>query len=280
MMDVLLANVALWRGRAQEAVREGRAAMKLFQEIGDFWGETQATGPVVRALAELGRFDEYEVSLGRLYEVVQLLPDEGMRVIPSVIEACALLQFGHPEAAEALLAPIPQEAGVGYTDLIGTRGLMLLQLGRVDEAIDVLAPHYSTAENDGAAMNVGGRLALAYACAQQADDALRVIDELHERTGGTYHDRLIALWAESLARLQSGRGDARAPVDAAHEIATATDAPAEHAVAALARAHVLRAIDADDADEFRADAQRQLDALGITGLGWSRIFDRALATVG
>ena len=55
MMDVLLADVALWRGRSSDAVTQGRAAIELFQDIGDRWGETQASAPVIRALAELGR---------------------------------------------------------------------------------------------------------------------------------------------------------------------------------------------------------------------------------
>ncbi len=288
MMDVLLANVALWRGRAAEAVREGRAAVKLFQEIGDAWGETQAQGPVVRSLAELGRFDEYRAALARLYEVARTLPDRDMHTIPNVIEACALLQFGHADDVEAVLEPTldrgydglgDQDEGVGFADWIATRALMLLQLDRVDEAVQMLERPYRLADNDGSAMNLGGRLALAYAMGHRADDALRVIEEIQDRAGGTYSDRLTALWAESLARLQSGRGDARAAVDAAHAIATATDAPVEHAIAALARAHVLEALGVDDAAAAREDAQRQLDALAITGAGWNRIFDRAVARV-
>ena len=51
-----------------------------------------------------------------------------------------------------------------------------------------------------------------------------------------------------------------APIDAAYEIATATDAPLEHAIAALARAKVLAALGADDADAAADEADRQLDA--------------------
>ena len=106
-------------------------------------------------------------------------------------------------------------------------------------------------------------------------DALRIVRELQDRDGGTYHDRLLALWAEAAARAQTG-GEARAAVDAAHAIATSTDAPLEHAIAAHARARVLEAIGDPDAEEIRADADRQLEALGITGVGWTTIFDLAL----
>jgi hypothetical protein len=88
---------------------------------------------------------------------------------------------------------------------------------------------------------------------------------------------MFALWAESLVHAQTGEGDARASVDAAHAIATATDARLEHAIAAFARAKVLAALDDPEADEAADDAQRQLDGLGITADGWARVFDEALA---
>ena len=166
---------------------------------------------------------------------------------------------------------------IGNSDHNAAYGLLLLQLGRVDDAIALLEPQYAAAEYDGAAMNMGSRLAFAYAAARRPVDALRIVRELQDRDGGTYHDRLLSLWAEAAACAQTG-GEARAAVDAAHAIATSTDAPLEHALAAHARARVLEAIDDPDAEEIRADADRQLEALGITGVGWTTIFD--LAPVG
>ena len=75
------------------------------------------------------------------------------------------------------------------------------------------------------------------------------------------------------------RPDARDAIDAAYEIATDTDAPLEHAVAALARAKVLAALGAEGAEDAGSDAALQLDALGLTCQGWLRIFDLALAGV-
>ncbi|HEY5076690.1 MAG TPA: adenylate/guanylate cyclase domain-containing protein, partial [Acidimicrobiia bacterium] len=49
MMDVLLANVALWSGRTRECIERGNEAIELFQDIGDRWGEVMSTGSVVRA---------------------------------------------------------------------------------------------------------------------------------------------------------------------------------------------------------------------------------------
>jgi class 3 adenylate cyclase/tetratricopeptide (TPR) repeat protein len=276
MMDVLLADIALWRGRTRDAVHEGRNAVKLFQDIGDGWGEVQASAPVVRALAELGDREESEATLARMREVANKLPSEGMQSIPDVVQANIMLQYGDPDAAVRLLSPRdPELQDFGNTDHDAAYGLLLLQLGRVDDAIALLEPQYSAAEYDGVAMNMGSRLALAYAAARRPVDALRVVRELQDRAGGTYHDRLLGLWAEAAACVQSG-GEARAAVDAAHAIASATDAPLEHALAELARAHVLRAIDDPDAAEIRVDADRQLARLGITGAGWTTIFDLAL----
>ena len=105
---------------------------------------------------------------------------------------------------------------------------------------------------------------------------MRVISELQQRAGGTYHDRLLALWAEAAAHTQTGgdaarRGRRRARHRDEHRrAARARDRDAHP------RAHVLEAIADPDAAEIRADADRQLDALGITGAGWSTIFRAAL----
>jgi hypothetical protein len=128
-------------------------------------------------------------------------------------------------------------------------------------------------------MSIGSRLALAYAAAQRTDEADAVIADIGLRPGGTFSDRVLTLWAESFVRTQQGRPDARDAIDAAYEIAVRTDAPLEHAIAALARARVLEALRTDDADAAAADAGDQLERLGLTFEGWLRIFDLALADV-
>ena len=222
MMDVLLADIALWRGRSEDAVREGRAAVQRFQEIGDRWGETQASAPVIRALAELGQREASQACLARLREIVQFLPSEGMQRVPDIVQSNVLLQYGDPEAAAVLLGdPNLGDMEIGSTDLSAAYGLMLLQMGRAEEAIAVFEPAYVAAEFDGVAMNMGSRLALAFAVQRQPDDALRVVRELQDRAGGTYHDRLVALWAEAAARHQTGarspRRGRRRPHDRDHD---------------------------------------------------------------
>jgi ATP/maltotriose-dependent transcriptional regulator MalT len=138
---------------------------------------------------------------------------------------------------------------------------------------------YDDATDDGPRQGVGCRLALAYAVAGRGDDARRVLEDLRTRSGGTYSDRLIALWAESIVHAQGDTGEALAIVDAAHAMATATDARLEHAIAALARAKVFGALGAPDAIELAEDARRQFAGLGLTGDGWIEVFDAALADV-
>jgi len=283
MMNVLLANVRLWSGRMNESLARGGEAIELFQEIGDRWGEVMATGAVVRALAELGRDAEYADTLAHYRTISRDMPDESMRTFPEVMESLVDLQQGRPEAAQAILETLDlstEESGqLGSADVCAAVGLARLQLGLVDEAIDVLARGYAEVTEDGPVMVIGCRLALAYAAAQRTDDAAAVVDDLEARTGGSFSDRMFALWADAFARTQRNAHDAREPADAAYELAVDTDAPLEHAIAALARARVLTALGTDDADDAGEDAALQLETLGLTADGWLRIFDRALAGV-
>jgi class 3 adenylate cyclase/tetratricopeptide (TPR) repeat protein/CheY-like chemotaxis protein len=284
MMEVLLANVRLWTGRVNESVEHGQRAVALFQDIGDRWGEVMATGPVVRALAELGRDGEYADTLAHFRTISRDMPDEGMRMFPEILESLVDLQQGRPEAAQAILETLDIETEddsgqLGFADGCAALGLAMLQLGKVDDAVDLLTRGYADVSEDGPVMALGSRLVLAYAAAQRADDANLVIAEMQRRTGGTFSDRVLALWGEGFVRTQEGAPGARDPIDAAYEIAIATDAPLEHAIAAMARSKVLAALGADDALEAAAEATRKLDDLGLTADGWARVFDLALADV-
>jgi tetratricopeptide (TPR) repeat protein len=283
MMNVLLANVALWNGRARECVERGTVAIELFRDIGDRWGEVMATGSVVRAQAELGNDEAYRTGLAHFYEIAPQLPDENMHTFPDVNELGVELQRGNVAAAATILARLQpydeREADLGVADETAARGLTALQLGDPAGAIAALEPTYRSATDDGARQSVGCRLALAYAADRRPGDTCAVLDDLRVRTGGTYSDRMIALWAESIVQAQTGDGDPRASVDAAHAIATATDARLEHAIAALARARVLEALGDADAAAVASDADQQLASLGITGEGWRAVFDLGLEPV-
>ncbi len=281
MMDVLLANVAMWSGRTHECIERSEDAIRSFQEMGDAWGELMVTGTRVRALAEVGRDDDVASCIEHFHVLAQSMPDEGMRTVPILVEACIALQRGEPERAAALLERVhpPEEGDVASADAHGAIGLARLQLGDADAAIAQLEPPYLAANEDGPRMSLGGRLALAYAAARRVDDARHVIEDLEARAGGTYSDRIFLLWTEALVDTQTGVENARAGIDAAHAIATTTDARLEHAIAALARSRVLDALRDPDAAAAYDDAQRQLAALGMTAPGWHQVFDLALAGI-
>jgi hypothetical protein len=209
------------------------------------------------------------------------MPDENMRTFPVWVEASVELQRGNAAEAERVMDSFdPGEADeLGAADGLAAIGLMHLQLGDAAGAIARLEGTYASATDDGPKLGVGCRLALAYAVAHRCEDARTVLAEMNERTGGTYSDRMIALWAEALVHVQTGSGDGRGSVDAAHAIATATDARLEHAIAALARACVLETLGDDEAPDARADAERQLTSLQISGDGWRRVFAVALEGV-
>jgi tetratricopeptide (TPR) repeat protein len=283
MMGVLLANVRLWSGRMNESIGYGEDAVALFQEISDRWGEVMATGAVVRALAELGREAEYADTLAHYRTISREMPDEGMRTFPEVMEALVDLQQGRPDPALAILERLDfgaDDSGqLGSADGCAALGLARLQLGMVEEAIAVLATGFASAKEDGPAMAIGSRLALAYAAAQRPDDAAAVLADLERRTGGSFSDRMFVLWADAFVRTQRNASDAREPADAAYELALRTDAPLEHAIAGLARAKVLAALGTDDATDATEESSLQLDALDLTCDGWLRILDLALAGV-
>jgi class 3 adenylate cyclase/tetratricopeptide (TPR) repeat protein len=283
MMDVLLASVRLWAGRMNESIGHGEEAIALFQEINDRWGEMMATGPVVRALAELGRDAEYAETLAHYRAISRDMPDENMRTFPEVMEALVELQQGRPDTAiefvERLEFDEDDTGQLGSADGCAALGLARLQMGMVDEAISVLEGGYAMWQEDGPAMAIGSRLALAYAAAQRLDDAARVLADLDRRAGGSFSDRMFALWAEAFVRTQRNAANAREAIDAAYALAMSTDAPLEHAIAGLARAKVLAALRTDDAADAAEEAALQLDALGLTCDGWVQIFDLALAGV-
>jgi tetratricopeptide (TPR) repeat protein len=278
MMDVLLANVALWSGRVRECCERGNEAIELFREIGDRWGEVMATASVVRALAELGENGEYETALSRYRDVARTMPDEGMRRFPAILEAAVELQRGHAVEAMRALEEVHQDdpLELGAPDAFAALGLVRLQLGDVTGAIDVLEGAYELSDDDGPRLGVGCRLALAYAVARRCEDARAVLADMNGRSGGTYSDRMMALWAEALVQVLTGSGDGRGSVDAAQAIAIATDARLEHAIAALVRSYVLTALGADEAADARDDAERQLESIGVSGEGWRTMFDVAL----
>jgi thioredoxin-like negative regulator of GroEL len=283
MMDVLLASIALWRGRASECVERSTEARRLFRSINDAWGEAQAVAPLARALGSLGRFDEFEDVLASLDAVAARVADKNFaRFVPTIASVVAT-QMGDAAGAlehiEDVVAPITL-AEMGNSDRAIAYAGALIQNERVDEALEFLEPGFDIATDDGPRAALGGMLAITFAAAGRADDARRVAAEVAQVSGGTYSDRMWRCWGEGFARLQQGEVDSGiAALDEAFDLAAATDSVVDQAIAALALAVGLAAVGDARAEPARADANRRLRALGISGEGWERVFTLASRTV-
>jgi class 3 adenylate cyclase/tetratricopeptide (TPR) repeat protein len=277
MMNVLLANVALWRGRGEECVERGRAALELFRAIHDPWGEVQAAAPTARALASLGRFPEYLQLLAELDAAAHRVADPSFARIGPTVAAAVAAQLGDANRAlENVETEIDEDRDsmdVGNVDRALAYGNALMQHGRVDEALSWLEPPWAIANDDGPRAALGGLLAIVYAAAGRAPDALTVAETAEKIQGGTYSDRLWRRWGEGFALLQLGdveRG--LAAIDDADAIAAETDSKIDQAIASLARAVALGAVGHGHAAAADVDARQRLEALGVTGYGWERVF--------
>ena len=58
LLEMLLGNVALWRGQVTSAVERSRGAVSRFRTMGDPWAIGQAMGIELRALAAAGEVEE------------------------------------------------------------------------------------------------------------------------------------------------------------------------------------------------------------------------------
>jgi class 3 adenylate cyclase/tetratricopeptide (TPR) repeat protein len=274
MMDVLLSSIRLHQGRTEDAVELGRAALQLFVELGDEWGGGQAAGPLVRALLATGRFEEAErmrVEAMARYGSTGEFPSR--RVFSQLAAALSAVAVGQPERALAALADDDTRPGdhrFGATDLLVTRGTALLQLGKVSEAVELLAATVESAREAGPRAEAQAALALAYAADGRTADARRTAAEV---LGGqrSYLDRVLAGMAEAAAAARDGDEPAAvAAIDRTTRIVESTQDRLSAAIVARARASVLEALGTPFAAGAAADAAERFAALGIEAPGWDR----------
>ncbi len=116
-------------------------------------------------------------------------------------------------------------------------------------------------------------LALAYAAAGRADEALALADASAGR--GTYLDQLQHGLAAAFSRLRLGDPDAAAAFDAVVTASDATEARLDQAICRLARACAWQRLGRDDAGAVDDEARSRLEAAGISGAGWARLFSLA-----
>jgi len=188
-----------------------------------------------------------------------------------------LVHIGDPDALAAALHVAGDEDG--GAQLVGDAhlalGLAMLQAGRIEEALVELRTAREKADTDetGPGLAASAGLALGAVAAGRIDDARELADAGAGR--GTYLDQIQHALAGAFARLRSGDPDTVTAFDALVAFSDATEARLDQAVTRLARAHAWRALRRGDADGAAADAQARLDAIGLTALGWDRLFSLA-----
>jgi hypothetical protein len=208
-----------------------------------------------------------------------------LRHIGASLATAVAAQMGDAERAfdniEQLRRAVESEGEeLGYADWAIAYGNALLQNDRVDDALAWLEPAYDAAVDEGPRAAVSGILSIAYAAAHRPDDARRVAEVGEQIAGGTYSDRMWQRWGEGFARLQTDDIEGGlAALDDADAIVSATSSRVDQAIAALARAVGLEAVGHAHAGQARADARERLDALGISGSGWERVFTAATRAV-
>jgi tetratricopeptide (TPR) repeat protein len=273
MMTVLLANIRLWQGRVDEAVVLGERAMAAFGELGDEWGQAQATGPLVRALVLSGRFAEATRVREAATEQAERRPGLAtFQGTPRVATATAAVAVGNAERALATLAELDDTGGFGSGELLVTRGLALLQLGRSAEAVEVLDEAIEAGGADAAAAS-----ALALVATGRTADARRRAEAALSAPDASYRTVVLARLAIAAAAVREGdRAEATAAVDDATRRISSTSDRVTAVVVAAARAAVLTALDDPFASGAEADAEARMDELGLTSRGWRSLF--AVAT--
>jgi class 3 adenylate cyclase/tetratricopeptide (TPR) repeat protein len=268
LLEMLLGNIALWRGEAATALERARSAVRRFHLLGDPWAIGQATGIELRALAAVG---EIEAAIDRLDSDEAI----GMAGLPfNALRAQVLVHIGDPEALPAALHLRGAEGiseQIVANDTIRTLGLAMLQAGRVDEALAQMerleGPGGPSEHADAAA------LTLALAAAGRGDELEALTPD--DIDAGTYLDRLQLCAGRAFARLQMGADDTVEAFDALVADADDTESRLDQALVRLARAHAWRALGREDADAAARDAETRLAAIGTATPGWNRVFTLA-----
>ncbi|HMF05122.1 MAG TPA: hypothetical protein VKH17_09930, partial [Acidimicrobiia bacterium] len=278
MMGVLLANVAMWTGRPQVAIERSREARRLFQEIGDQWGEVQSIAPAARALGCLGRVEEAEALHAEVATFTDALGDPGLVAIPAAVAGALAGHLGDGERSQREfqigIDAWPDEGGIGSHESRVGMSRALLQRGDVVAALANLdAPRDDT---DALLVASAGAEALVLAAAGQPERAIALTDRANALDIGSYLDHLESWMARGLACAQL-RDDACAREACATALALAdgTESPLDQALARLAHAHALAALEDPEADDAGAEARARLDALGVPARGWETAFHLA-----
>jgi tetratricopeptide (TPR) repeat protein len=279
MVYVLLASVRLWEGRTSEAIEPAREARELFRAMQDLRGEVQATGVLARSLVASGRVGE---GLSLLDDLRTLSHPSHMGAFGAdagVAIANVTIHLGDGETALTALADRVPKVGMGLVEVPEVacyRGLALLQLGRIDEAVASLEVALDGAKAAGPRAASSATMALAQAAAGNLTAAVSAAEEALATDVATYLDRVYAILALAFVAVQAGDATgAKARFAEALLIVDGTGDRMQQAAVRLARARGLEALGDPRADEAIADAGGHFELLGLPATGWDTAYHLA-----
>ncbi|HEX2849955.1 MAG TPA: adenylate/guanylate cyclase domain-containing protein [Acidimicrobiales bacterium] len=276
MMLLLLANTRLWSGRTEEAIRYATSARDEFEVMGDHSGSLRALGTLARALVARGDSGEARDLIATAQAVATHAGSPEALAFGQLVAAGTALAMGEASHTFDIGTLLEHPAGENWPERQVASGIALLQFGRDDQAVAVLTDVFEDATSIGLRKAAGAALAVALAVARQPAAVERVAAELDAEGEGTYVDQMFVEVARGLAAAQTGdEAETRAHFEAARGWTAPTGDRMSQALAELARARALEALEAPDAGAAVEDATRRLSAMGITDTDWDAVFRRA-----
>jgi tetratricopeptide (TPR) repeat protein len=268
MMLALQATLRLWRGSTAECIELSEEARAIFRRLSDHFGETQVMAPLTRALVATGRIADANRVVEECRAVA--LPF-GLEGYSATIAAGVAVHVGDGARAvrEAVLAgeALGDSREAGY-DAQVTLALALLQLGRVDEAVEVLAelPPAEAGRPYDLAVT-----ALVHAADGRPDEALAAAAGALTAEGASYLDRVLALVATGLVEAACADAPPTGSIQALDQAAAvaldAGDVVAQ-AIVRVAMAESAAGRDDPDAVAWQSQAVESFAGMGIDPTGW------------
>ncbi|MCP4087598.1 MAG: AAA family ATPase [Actinomycetia bacterium] len=273
MMLALQASIALWSGRAQEAVGEASRALALFRSISDDRSIVQTQSLLGRALVAVGRVAEGLDQLDQAVEVAERAQDQTARSMAATAQAAASARLGKPE--RALRWAAAAEVGdldptvIGEGDQIVALSIALLQIEQPEEAVELLSQNFERA-GDLPSPYAQAALALGLVVVGRLEEGVAVADEVVTSNRSTYQDRAMARTA--LVGVAVRHGDtagAQAVLEELSREVSNTDDRLAQANIRRIEAIVTEVLGGPEAEALHADADRRFVELGISGRGWA-----------
>lgn len=279
MMDLLLASALLWSGRVEAAVARATEAELVFREIENVFGVVQALGLLGRAYAALGSLSDSRISHDMCIAEALAMPGKPLEGFARVVAAGAASQSGDPDKALEHLDQAGAAFGgrpvIGSVDLDITRGLLQIQLGRVEEALKTLGAIKPVAASPNSYLL--STLALAQAASGSVKQAQTTARQVLDDGRGTYLDERTAMLVLALSDASQGAtAEAQKMFNLVISAVDSTESRMSQAVVRLARAMAEEFLELDTAKKSRVESDEMLAALEVEPIGWELAFGLVL----